>query len=253
MGGTRGVNNQLRNPPLGSSVAGIWSSPLTAPPVKLIAVSATSVDIGAGAAVDISGGGDLQASEWVPGTGGSRDLLSQYNVSYATGVSTPTAVPLYPDQRAVYAILPGYNGKVAPYDPAIDQGLSSSAAGIGSAAGPAVYLSGVPGLPAGISTLLPGKYATLPGAFRGVINSGVTNPGPAVTEADGRILAPGYFVNALTGQSTSTIHPVLVPTASVWGQYSQYTLTIANSFFPGYAASQNYVVPFLPMDAGHLI
>ena len=251
--GNQWVYNPLLNTPQASSVAGVWSSPLTAPPAKLITLTGTSVAIGAGATVDISGGGDLQASEWVPGTGGSRDLLSQYNVSYATGVSTPTALPLYPDQRAVYAILPGYNGKVAPYDPAIDQGLSSSAAGIGSAAGQAVYLSGVPGLPAGIYTLLPGKYATLPGAFRVVINSGVNNPGPAVTEADGTVLAPGYFVNALTGQSTSTIDQFVVQAASVWGQYSQYTLTTANSFFPGYAASQNHVVPFLPMDAGHLI
>src|SRR5258708_30830526 len=133
MGGTRGVNNQLRNPPLGSSVAGMWSSALTAPPAKLITLTATSVAIGAGATVDISGGGDLQASEWVPGTGGSRDLLSQYNVSYATGVSTPTAVPLYPDQRAFYAILPGYNGKDAPYDQTIDQIMSRSNTGIGSA------------------------------------------------------------------------------------------------------------------------
>ncbi len=37
-----------------------------------------------GATIDLSGGGDLQAEEFVPGTGGTRDLLSQYNVSFAT-------------------------------------------------------------------------------------------------------------------------------------------------------------------------
>ncbi len=42
--------------------------------------------------------------------------------------------------------------------------------------GQQIYLDSGPGLPAGYYTLLPAKYATLPGAFRVVVNAGVTNP-----------------------------------------------------------------------------
>ncbi len=82
--------------------------------------------------------------------------------------ATGTQVPLYPDSRQIYAILPGFGGKVAPYDATLSQS--------GITAGQQVYLAGGPGLPAGYYTLLPAKYATLPGAFRVVVNSGVTNP-----------------------------------------------------------------------------
>jgi len=56
----------------------------------------------------LSGGGDIYAQEWIPGTGGSRDVLSQFNTSFANGSTTGTQVPLYPDGRAIYAIVPGY-------------------------------------------------------------------------------------------------------------------------------------------------
>ncbi|MEI4573083.1 hypothetical protein, partial [Klebsiella pneumoniae] len=78
--------------------------------------------------------------------------------------------------------------------------------GTGSAAGQAVYLSGVPGLKDGTYTLLPGAYATLPGAYRVVINAGVTNPLPYQlgTQADGTVYAAGYLTNTLTGARSST-------------------------------------------------
>ncbi|MDS0863056.1 hypothetical protein NUV25_35730, partial [Burkholderia pseudomultivorans] len=150
-----------------------------------------------GATIDLSGGGDLQAAEWVPGTGGTRDVLSQYNVSYANN-ATGVAVPVNVGAGNVYAIVPGAQTPVAAYDPVFAQtlqpatnangttGTQTISAGVGqasltSAVGQAVYLSGVPGLAAGYYTLLPGKYATLPGAYRVTVSSMAGNVAPGAS------------------------------------------------------------------------
>ncbi|WP_018413453.1 two-partner secretion domain-containing protein [Methyloversatilis thermotolerans] len=97
----------------------------------------------AAARVDLSGGGDLQAWEWIPGTGGSKDVLS-------AAETTDT-----------YAIIPSLGSGWAPYDAAI---YSEDANGL--RAGDAItLLGGIDGVPAGTYTLLPARYALLPGAF----------------------------------------------------------------------------------------
>ncbi|MDA8257633.1 MAG: filamentous hemagglutinin, partial [Betaproteobacteria bacterium] len=83
---------------------------------KSIRTEAASIDMQAGAKVDLSGGGDLQAYEFTVGPGGSRDILADANT---------------------YAILPGYTGGFAPAD---------AQEGFDRTSGEAVYLSGVPGL-----------------------------------------------------------------------------------------------------------
>jgi hypothetical protein len=103
---------------------------ITAPPAKLIMMNGGNVTVAPGAKIDESGGGDLYASEFVPGTGGSKDIFAGANV---------------------YAVLPGYSG-ITPYDPSI----STAAPSIGRQ----VYLNGVPGLAAGIYTLLPAVRPT---------------------------------------------------------------------------------------------
>ena len=85
-----------------------------------------------------------------------RNVLAQENTVYSSG-ATPTTVPLYPDDRPIYAVIPGFKG-LAPYNPEYS--------GTNTLVGQQVYLSGVPGLPAGTYTLLPAQYATQPGAFR---------------------------------------------------------------------------------------
>ena len=64
-------------------------------PEKSIRTEAASVDMQAGAKIDLAGGGDLQAYEFTVGPGGSRDILADKNT---------------------YAILPGYAGGFAPGD-----------------------------------------------------------------------------------------------------------------------------------------
>lgn len=217
---------------------------LTAPPGKTISINGLTVTL-AGATIDLSGGGDLQAQEWVAGTGGSRNLLLQTNTSYASG-ATPIQVPLFPDGRQIYAILPGYNASGAPYDPEFAQP--------GTAVGQSVYLSGAPGLPAGTYTLLPAQYATLPGAFRVVQNTGVSDAlaRSNVTLPDGTTIVAGSFVNALAGTSSARSTSFMVQSQSVWRQYSDYTLISANSFFAAQATAAGNPTPRLPLDAGQL-
>lgn len=237
---------------------------LTAPPAKIITVNGTSVSLAKGATIDLSGGGELQAEEWTPGTGGTRDLLSQYNISYA-GSTTGQTIPLYPDARNVYAIVPGYSAPVAAYDPVFAQtpggaqqgqttSLGVGQAGTGDLVGKAVYLAGVPGLPAGVYTLLPAKYATLPGAFRVVQETSAANvvAGSSSTLIDGTHVVSGYFADALTGAKSSIASLFDVQSASVWGKYSQYTLTQADTFFANQAAAAGTATPALPRDAGSL-
>ncbi len=200
-----------------------------------------------------------------------RDVLSQYNVTYPSS-GVPVTTPLYPDARNVYAIVPSYEAPVAAYDPVYAQSTQPAKAangtattqtlssGVGQAAlngqvGQAVYLSGVPGLPAGTYVLLPAKYATLPGAYRVVENTSASSvvPGQSFTAPDGTNIVSGYYVDALNGARSATPVQFEVQSAAVWGQYSQYNETSANSFFPTQAVSAGNVIPPLPMDAGQLV
>ncbi|HEY3599399.1 MAG TPA: filamentous hemagglutinin N-terminal domain-containing protein, partial [Paraburkholderia sp.] len=281
-GSVTSVSNEGAIIPFGTTVDGTeWqfnpvpnqnaAPDITAPPSKFVSANGSSVSLNAGATIDLSGGGDLQASEFVPGTGGSRDVLSQFNVSFASNPSG-TAVPVNVGGSNVYAIVPGKQSPVAAYDPVLAQTLQPSTAGTGaaitatltdgvghaalnSAIGQSVYLSGVPGLPAGFYTLLPGKYATLPGAFRVTVSSasGPVTPGASQVLPDGTIAVGGYFGNALDGSRSAMPTLFDVQSAAVWQQSSQYTLTSANAFFPSLAASAGNIAPQLPVDAGHLV
>jgi filamentous hemagglutinin family protein len=237
----------------GAPFAGITVSPLTAPPAKSITIAGSNVSFNSGATIDIRGGGSLQASEWVPGTGGTVNVLTQFQTSYS-GSTNGTQVPQYADGRPVYAILPGYTAPLSPQDAAMS---SAANAGAGPAVGQSVYLSDIAGLPAGYYTLLPAGYATLPGAYRVVQN---TSPnaqnialGQNVVLPDGTLSVTGYFANALDGAHQSTDTTFLVQSAPVWQQYSQYRFTNADSYFTAQAANNGTVVPSLPADGGHLI
>jgi len=228
--------------PYGNTVDGVdWRYALkantaapvvVAPPVKQIEVKGDSVALDAGATIDLDGGGHLQASEFVPGTGGTRDLLA-------------TA----PNGATVYAILPGYHGAVAATDMAMDANGA-----VQPGVGRQVYLSGVPGLAAGYYTLLPAAYATLPGAMR--IYQDTTSRdavvGRAAAFADGGYAVGGYYGDALTGAHDARTTTFVVQSAVTWQQYSQYRLTDADTFFNAAAAKKGQVAPPRAADAGRL-
>jgi filamentous hemagglutinin family protein len=177
--------------PYGSTVDGVdWryngaanvsSAALTAPPSKQVELHGTALALDSGASIDLAGGGQLQAAEFVAGVGGTRDVLA----SSGTGTGA-----------AVYAILPGFNGPVAAQDSAF-----SRTGGTQPRVGESVYLSGMPGLPAGMYTLLPAQYAQLSGAYRIVQDTTAQDSvlGRSSRMADGTYAVSGYFGDALSG------------------------------------------------------
>ncbi|WNL44455.1 filamentous hemagglutinin family protein [Dyella sp. BiH032] len=244
--------------PYGSTIDGVqWrydadpyqaAPDLTAPPSKQIALNGADLALDAGAGIDLSGGGHLQAAEWVAGIGGTRDVLAQYGTSYQSGAAG-TQVPQYADGRAVYAIVPGYRAPVAAYDAAF-----AKQGGDGPSVGQSVYLSGAPGLPAGYYTLLPARYATLPGAYRVVQDTGAKDSvlGSSAVQPDGTLAIGGYFADALSGARDARNTTFLVQSGDVWQQYSQYRLSDADTFFANLAQKAGKVAPALAADAGRL-
>lgn len=198
-------------------------------PAQHVILNGANVNIKAGSVVDVSGGGDLQAYEWIPGVGGTKDVLSQV---------------VRPDQ---FAILPGLKANVAPYDPSIS-------AGDGLQVGQSVYLSGAPGLAAGNYILLPARYALLPGAFLVSATTGYQDiqPGQTYSAPGGGTTVSGYATIAGTPFGASrTSGFTVVPASVVLGQ-AQYTTTGANQFFSSQAAAASTDPSRLPQDSGIL-
>jgi filamentous hemagglutinin family protein len=216
------------------------TNPVTTPPAKSLQLIGLNINVETGAKVDLSGGGDLKAIEFVPGTGGSRDVLST--------PSNPTPA------NAIYALLPSNTAPVAAYDAnfAVDLGDAQPLVG------QQVYLAGGPGIAAGYYTLYPAHYATLPGALRvTVAGSGLTTglpPGAtSLTEPDGTELIAGYFGQQNIGERSSTPEVFSVQTGSVWKQYSEIDTASAKAYFAAQAAAAGNVTPPLPIDGGQLV
>ena len=214
-------------------------SPITAPPAKLISLAGQNISVASGAAINESGGGDLYAGEFVPGTGGSLNIFIGQNKNFAANAN-------------VYAVMPGYTG-ITPYDPSISLG--------GPVAGKQVYLSGIPGLPAGTYTLLPSQYAELPGAFLITVNSAPGTKTVAVTQTpigatalpSGSYLVSGYLTTPGAGTTDEhwSVFQVLPDAAA--RRYTEIDNYNANTFFATQAAANGTAVPRLPQDAGQFI
>ncbi|OVZ57907.1 hypothetical protein CDO44_16120 [Pigmentiphaga sp. NML080357] len=197
---------------------------LDAPPEKRVELKAPEVDMADGALVDISGGGDLYAWEFVPGPGGSHDVLTQ---------------------PGMYAILPGYDG------------ASPEA---GAAAGERIWLAGGPGLAAGWYALLPARYALLPGAFA-VQPTDKTWTGiaaGATQAADGSLVMQGRRGNGYGETQDAQASAWRVLSGDIVRRYTEYNEAMANDFFSSDAfkltqyrlTGQNIVTPRLPRDGG---
>ncbi|HVJ51878.1 MAG TPA: filamentous hemagglutinin family protein [Aliidongia sp.] len=244
--------------------------PLAAPPAKLISLAGADLTAAPGAVLDASGGGTIFATEFVPGTGGSRNVLATFepNITAASGSAT-SFTPQFANGQQVFALVPSYEAPVAPYDPTFANFYQSGVSVPGStkgfdtsqvtptnaiAPGSSVFLAGGNGIPAGSYTLLPGMYATLPGAFRIVQATGPLNPAAAksFTTADGSQFIAGFASNALTGARSALPSYFEVQSAATWQATSQINITDLSNFFTTQAANAGTAVPQLPRDAGQL-
>ncbi|WP_426426237.1 filamentous haemagglutinin family protein [Bradyrhizobium genosp. A] len=213
-------------------------------PSKGLVLDSANVTVASGAKIDLRGGGDLQAMEFVLGKGGSRDVLA----------TTPAG-------QTVYALLPSRNDGVAAFDihfttaRSLDGGKTVTAADAYPLAGKQIYIDGGHGVPAGTYTLYPGHYATLPGALR-VVDYG-SNVGKNLASGtalpDGTVLTTGYYTSSTQPGTRSAGQELFaVQTGTVWKQYSEYTLSSANSYFVAKAKHDGVMAPRLPIDAGRI-
>ena len=159
--------------------------------------------------MDVSGGGDLYAYEWVPGTGGRNDALA------------PGAT------KGLYAIVPSLQGQFAPYDP-------QEYAGSDLLPGASIYLSGTGDLPAGTYALLPARYALLPGAYlvNAVGNTNGIAPGSVASLKDGTPVVAGYATFGNTQLGNTQYSGFAIRPGTYGRALAQYDDSVASTFFP---------------------
>ena len=205
------------------------------PAEKRINIGAASLVTEAGSLIDVRGGGDLFAYEWIEGIGGTQDILAS---------------------SRSFAIIPGYDSPVAPFasfnTAAEIFGGDSGYANNTLKAGDHIYLSANHGLPAGHYTLLPARYALLAGAY--LITPQTGGAIGSFVQADGSIIASGYRWNSLdpSTQSRAQQRWELVP-GSVVRERAFYAEHSGNQFFTQAAAALNTSTPRLPQDSGRLV
>ncbi len=225
------------------------ANPLTAPPAAVLTLAGRTVTTAAGATINLKGGGDVYAYEFIPGSGGSRDVLSQYNPDAYSGNNGYQ----FPDRRQVYAIVPGLSQAPAA---ASDPIYSANYADLyGPAqAGRRVYLDGGNGVAAGWYTLLPAQYAMLPGGMEVVEDTGArtVSVGASLTLPDGVVAMSGRY-GGLGGAADSTSRVFDVKSQAVIRSYSNLALTSADAYFQAKAAKNGLNAPRLPIDAGRLV
>ena len=210
----------------------------TGAPVKSVRVAGGNVTTEAGSLIDIRGGGELYGYRWVQGNGGTQDVLA----------STTS-----------FAILPGYNSAFAPFGAFADVGQFVSNLGgdpgyaNGSlAVGDQIFLQGSDLLPAGVYTLLPARYALLPGAM--LVTPDALTPVGTQVKADGSTLASGFRFNGLNPAVTSNVYQQFeIAPQQVIRVRSEFTDFAASSFIP--AAQQRLSLPVtrVPLDAGQAV
>lgn len=204
-------------------------------PQKKINLAAVDLTTEKGSTVDIRGGGDLYAYRWISGNGGKEDIL---------------AAP------GTFAVIPGYGFDYAPYAP-----FNSSSSSLGGQpgyvdsslkAGDKITLAASKGLPAGTYTLLPARYALLPGAFLVTPQSGTAVNTVKVPE--GARIVSGYRSNELDEcrKGITSITRYEVASAEVLRARAEYQDLLANTVLKQAAIAKELAIPRLPIDSGYL-
>lgn len=230
--------------PYGISLDGSsWIDPagnditISGAPAKAIHLSAGSVVSKNGSTLDIRGGGDLYAFRWVSGNGGKNDVLAS---------------------ASNFAVIPGYGFDYAPYAPFNPDSTATALGGqpgyVNSSlkAGDTVTLGAGAGLPAGTYTLLPARYALLPGAFLVTPQGGA--PVGTVSRPEGSALVSGYRSNDLdpAREGLTLMSRFEIAGSKVVRARAEYQDLLANAVLREAAIAREFAVPRLPRDSGYL-
>jgi len=211
--------------------AGTRNIVIDTPPEKRVTLNSPDVALKTGAKVDLSGGGDLYAYEFITGPGGSNDVLDPNATGYSQN----------------FAVLPGFNNSLTPYDP-----LEFPSSGL--TVGDSIYLSDGSGLSAGWYTLLPAHYALLQGAYLITPQAGTQDltPGATLTNLAGATVVAGRYGVAGTSIQDTRWQGFAVEAGSIARTRSEFRDYSANQFFADKALKDATVAPQLPRDAGSL-
>ena len=251
-------------------------------PQKNVSIAGDNVTTERGSVVDIRGGGDLFAFRWVPGSGGSADILGTATANWGVGTTyapgdlvrfggktysarvghageKPSISLFWSVVAESYAVLPGFQSEVAPFAPfnaGANSGALSGEPGFVSSkvkVGDRVFLEGSEGLNAGVYTLLPRRYALLPGAFIVTPSSG--EPLGTIGLPEGSSYVAGYTLNTLNSpQQFATVRTrfEVAPTEVVRGR-ARYEDYFANDFMREAATRLDIEsTQRLPIDSGYL-
>jgi len=178
-----------------------------------------SIVMDSGSMVDLRGGGQATAYQWVPGIGGKNNLLSEASPPYEYGspylpgkivrhegglwsanvridpkknAPAPSEGIYWTRIQERYAIIPEYSGSP---DPTGYGGLTERSQMIRLS-------SGIPGLPAGDYTLLPASYASQPGAYLLSIPGSLPSSPIPMSKPDGAFRAYGIRFDAYGSPSS---------------------------------------------------
>ena len=205
------------------------NTPILAPPEKRLTLKAPALDMQAGSIVDLSGGGDLLAYGFIPGSGGSSDYLDTAKYPGASAVLPINMVSNHVGKRII-------------------------------------HLDGDSGIPAGDYVVMPASYALLPGAYRLQEMTG-SNGQPIYDFTGSARLTDGSAVLSGRGYTSGSnlrdkrAQAYKISPIETIRRRSEYKIWTANDYF----RSNEFVeaarrqlsvdvtaVPRLPMDAGAL-
>ncbi|TCL05858.1 filamentous haemagglutinin family protein [Sodalis ligni] len=209
-----------------------------------VSLSGQSIDVQSGAVLDLSGGGDIRGGGFVSGRGGSTDARNYPLVQI--GENSGFVLPGL-SSNPVYAIIPGVQVGAAPI-------AAESGAGTPRVGQQITLEVGVPGLPAGVYTLLPSTYALLPGAYRvelnGLAAKGSTQVATAMRNGSWTVSGKTSVVGTHIQDSVSS--QFILTSADTLRHYSQYNETSLAQFLIADAARLGVPRSTLPADAGRL-
>lgn len=210
---------------------------LSALPEKTITVNAPgkAIDVKEGATLDLSAGGQVLAWEFVAGPGGSKDVFTG---SYDNSGNT------------AFAVVPTAKG-YAPVDLDLLTNTNDGLLQI-DAARQITFGPGGP-VPAGTYTVLPARYALLPGAYLvRPSNQARMAQGQSVSKADGASLVGATLSTLGTGASESMARTFEVLPQTVGKRYSEIKESQADKFFTMQAASLDKAAPHGVAQGGAL-
>ncbi|MFZ4588334.1 MAG: hypothetical protein ACOYNG_05020, partial [Terrimicrobiaceae bacterium] len=203
-------------------------------PEKAVNISALSVTGNSDSTIDVSGGGDLLSYRWIEGNGGSNDILSEESGSFA--------------------VLPGHAFDFAPYAPFNPKTSEPGYVDSRLAVGDKIRIGTGSTLPEGEYTLLPARYALLPGAFL-VTPKSQDSLLLSFDQTDGSSIVSGYRFNSLNpaqGRPAIATQFEIAP-PGVYKARAEFGTYLANTFFPQAAAMLGLEPRRRPIDSGRAV